>query len=64
MSLVPVYMEFVKNMNPQISKYQEIILIRLLSGEVLMPSVIIPKQNNFGKKATIAFIDESIGKES
>ena len=64
MSLIPVYMEFVKSMNPQMPKYQEIILTRLLSGEVLIPSVIIPKQNNFGKKATVVFIDESIGKES
>lgn len=63
MSLIPVYMEFVKNMNPQIPKYQEIILTRLLSGEVLIPSVIIPKQNNFGKKATMVFIDELMGKE-
>lgn len=63
MSLIPVYMEFVKNMNPQIPKYQEIILSRLLSGEVLIPSVIIPKQNNFGKKSTMVFIDELMGKE-
>ena len=56
-------MEFVKNMNPQMPKYQEIILTRLLSGEVLIPSVIIPKQNNFGKKATMVFIDELMGKE-
>lgn len=64
MSLIPVYIEFVKNMNPQMPKYQEIILTRLLSGEILIPSVIIPKQNNLGKKSTVVFIDESIGKES
>ena len=63
MSPIPVYMEFVKNINPQIPKYQEIIISRLLSGEILIPSVIIPKQNNFGKKATMVFIDELMGKE-
>ena len=63
MNLVSVYMEFIKSMNPQMPKYQEIIITRLLTGKSIIPSSIIPKQNHFGKKSNVVFIDESIRKE-